>query len=136
MPGTEYERTFSIGSCDTEGSYQECPHHDTVRLEKKILIRKRAVILSIVTIFSVTTIILVTSVVHEEKKKSNIGYQDIVCQETDLECFKLLCPQGWEWSKKMEECQIMEGEFGQLLNSKRLINRKDIKYLKLSFSSF
>merc|ERR1712106_944434 len=93
MTGTEYERTFSIGSCDTEGSYQECPHHDTVRLEKKIQIRKRAVILSIVTIFSVTTIILVTSVVHEEKKKSTIGFQDIVCQETDLEWLKLLCPQ-------------------------------------------
>ena len=110
MPGTEYERTFSIGSCDTEGSYQECPHHDTVRLEKKILIRKRAVILSIVTIFSVTTIILVISVVHVEINKHHVGYQELVCQETDLECIKLMCPQGWGWVKEKEECDILQGQ--------------------------
>ena len=108
-----YERTFSVGSGDTEESYQECPHQvDRMRVEQRIIIRRRAVILSLAIFFSVTTIMLVISVVHEEMKKSNNGYQKLVCQETDEECFELLCPQGWEWSREKEECKLIEGKVG------------------------
>jgi hypothetical protein len=106
-----YERTFSAGSGDTEESYMECPHQvDRKRVEQRKLIRRRAAILSLVIIFSVTTIMLVISVVHEEMKKINNEYQEVVCQETNVECFELLCPQGWKWSRKKEECQQIEGE--------------------------
>ena len=108
-----YERTFSAGSGDNEGSYQECSHQvDRKRAEQRILVRRRAIILSLIIIFSVTTIMLVISVVHEEIKKRNNGYQDLVCQDTDVECLELLCPQGWEWSRKREECELREGEVG------------------------
>ena len=102
-----YEKTFSIGSEDAEG-YQDCPHQDRVRLEKRIIIRKRAVILAIITIFSVTAIMLVTSVVIEEARQ-DIVYQEIVCQETDSLCVQSLCPQGWTWDKAREECKVMQG---------------------------
>ena len=106
-----YHHAFSIGSEDTEGghSYNECPHQDRDRLEKKIMFRKRAVILALVTIFTVTAIMLVTSVVIEERRVHTV-YQEIVCQETDKECTMLLCPQGWQWNKMKEECQIMQGQ--------------------------
>jgi hypothetical protein len=114
IKGGGYERTFSIGSGDTEGSYQECPHQvDRKGVEQRILIRRRAVIVSLVTIFLMTTIMLVISVVHDEMNKSNVGYQELVCQETDVECFELLCPQGWSWSRKKEECELREGELGE-----------------------
>ena len=104
---TGYQKAFSIGS--SEGT-EECPHQDRVRLEKKIIFRKRAVILSLVTIFSVTAIMLVTSVVIEERTSHTV-YQEIVCQETDIQCIQLLCPQGWQWDNNKGECKIMEGEF-------------------------
>ena len=78
--------------------------------EQTIRMRRRAVIFSIATIFSVTAIILVISVMHEEMNKHNVGYQELVCQESDLECFKLICPQGWEWDSESEECAIIPGE--------------------------
>jgi hypothetical protein len=107
-------REHSVLGGDTEGSYQECPHQvDRKGVEQRILIRRRAVILSLVTIFLVTTIMLVISVVHDEMNKSNVGYQELVCQETDVECFELLCPQGWSWSRKKEECELREGELGE-----------------------
>ena len=47
MKGGGYERKFSVGSRDTEGSYQECPHQvDRKGVEQRILIKRRAVILS------------------------------------------------------------------------------------------
>ena len=67
-------------------------------------------IFSIITIFTMTTIILVMSVVHVEMNKSNVGYQELICQETDMDCFKLLCPQGWGWVKEKEECDILDGK--------------------------
>ena len=65
-------------------------------------------IFSIITIFTMTTIILVMSVVHVEMNKSNVGYQELICQETDMDCFKLLCPQGWGWVKEKEQCAILD----------------------------
>merc|ERR1712098_405770 len=77
--------------------------------EQKLKMRRRAVIFSIVTIFSVTAMILLISVLHEELNLHNVGYEDIICQEGDTECFKLNCPQGWDWDKEKEECSIREG---------------------------
>ena len=115
MPDTSagYERTISI-----ESGYTDSECHEGVdrrEVEQKILIRRRAVILFIVTVFTVTTIMLVISVVHEEMNKHNVGYQELVCQETDLECFKLMCPQGWEWVRERGQCQLMEGECFKLM---------------------
>jgi hypothetical protein len=75
IKGGGYARTFSVGSGNTEGSYQECPHQvDRKEVDQWILIRRRAVILSLVTIFLVTTIMLVISVVHDDMHKSTVGY--------------------------------------------------------------
>ena len=85
-------------------------NNDRKVAEQTIRMRRRAVIFSIATIFCVTAIILVISVMHEEMNKHNVGYQELVCQESDLECFKLICPQGWEWDSENEECAIIQGE--------------------------
>ena len=83
---------------------------DREHAEHHIRVRRRAVIISIITIFTVTTIIMVMSVVHVEMNKSNAGYQELICQETDMECFKLLCPQGWGWVREKEQCDILDGK--------------------------
>ena len=79
-------------------------------VKQKIKLRRRAIYFSIITIFSVTAFILVLSVLHEEMNKQNVGYEDLVCQKSDLECFKLICPQGWKWSIEKDECSITEGK--------------------------
>ena len=94
---------------NSEAGLDLIANDDRKLAEQKIKMRRRAVIFSIATIFSVTTIILVISVMHEEMNKHNVGYQDLVCQEADVECFKLLCPQGWEWDREKEECSVMTG---------------------------
>ena len=63
-------------------------------MDQRIIIRRKAVILALVAIFLVTTIILVISVVHIEMNKRNVGYQELVCHETYVECLELLCPPG------------------------------------------
>ena len=95
MPAPQYERTLSTESSDVGCDALDFSVLDRKQAEHSIKVRRRAVILSIVTIFSVTTIILVMSVVHVERNKNNVGFQELVCQEKDLECFKLMCPQGW-----------------------------------------
>ena len=110
MPGPQYERTLSMESSDVGCDVVDFPAADRKQAERNIEVKRRAVILSIATIFSVTAIILVMSVVHVEMNKNHVGYQELVCQETDVECFKLMCPQGWGWVKEREECHILEGE--------------------------
>ena len=110
MPGPKYGRTLSTESGDVVCDGPDFPSVDRKLLERNIEVKRRAVILSIVTIFSVTTIILVISVVHVEMNKHHVGYQELVCQETDLECIKLMCPQGWGWVKEKEECDILQGQ--------------------------
>lgn len=107
MPGTKYERALSQDSSIV--GCEEYPEVDRKNAEHDIKIRRRAVIISIITIFTVTTIIMVMSVVYVEMNKSNAGYEELICQETDTECFKLLCPQGWGWDREKEECAVLEG---------------------------
>ena len=109
MPPTRYERTLSQ---ESTAGYDELdyPQVDREHAEHHIRRRRRAVIISIITIFTMTTIIMVMSVVHVEMNKSNAGYQELICQETDMECFKLLCPQGWGWIKEKEQCDIHDGK--------------------------
>ena len=108
MAEARYERTFSIGSVSTEGESQEGV--DRRGVEQRILIRRRAVILVIGTVFCVTTAIMVISVVHDEMNKQHLGYQELVCKEADVECFQMMCPQGWEWVQEEKLCQLREGE--------------------------
>ena len=58
--------------------------------EQTIRMRRRAVVFSIATIFSLTAIILVISVMNEEMNKHNVGYQELVCQESDLQIWSVL----------------------------------------------
>ena len=107
MPLPKYDRTLSQESAT--GCELDFPDVDRKNAEHNIKIRRRAVIFSIITIFTMTTIILVMSVVHVEMNKSNVGYQELICQETDMDCFKLLCPQGWGWVKEKEQCAVLDG---------------------------
>ena len=107
MLGSDFVKALSMEN--SEAGDDLIVNEERKVAEHKIKMRRRAVILSIATIFSVTAIILVISVVHEEMNKHHIGYEELVCQETDLECFKLMCPQGWGWVKEREECHILEG---------------------------
>ena len=77
--------------------------------ERKLKIRRRAVLLAIATIFTVTAIILIITVVQEEINK-RYGYQELVCQEQDEDCLSLLCPQGWEYLRDQDQCKVKEGE--------------------------
>ena len=77
--------------------------------ERKLKIRRRAVLLSIATIFAVIAVILVTTVVQEEISK-RYGYEELVCQERDSDCLALLCPQGWVYSLEEDQCHLPPGE--------------------------
>ena len=110
MSGIKYGRTLSQESSTVGGDELDYPEVDRKNAEHDIKIRRRAIIISIITIFSMTTIIMVMSVVHVELNKSNAGYEELICQETDTECFKLLCPQGWHWVQEKEECAVLDGE--------------------------
>ena len=79
--------------------------------KQKIKKRRNAILMSIVlAIFFATAIILIATVLYEEFNKPTTGYKDLVCQELDPDCFKLLCPQGWQWNSGKGECSIMKGE--------------------------
>ena len=84
---------------------------ERTKAEHNIKVRNRVVLFAIVTIFSVTAIILGMSVVHAEMIKRHVGYHELICQDNDLDCFKLLCPHGWMWFKEKEQCSILEGKF-------------------------
>ena len=85
------------------------PPFDRSTAEHNIRVRRRVVIISIGTIFTVTSIIMVMSMVHVEMNKTDAGYHELICQETDLECVTLLCPQGWGWVREREQCAILDG---------------------------
>ena len=91
------------------GGYEDYPDTDRRDVEHHIRIRRRAVIFFIITIFMVTMVVMVMSVVHVEMNKSTIRYQELICQETDTRCVKLLCPSGWVWDNSKEECDIIDG---------------------------
>ena len=110
MSKPKYKRTLSAGSSDTDCDYLDIPAVEKKQAEHKIKVRRRAVLLAIVTIFSVTAILIGMSVVHAEMNKRHVGYHELICQEKDLDCFKLLCPQGWRWLKDKEQCSIVEGK--------------------------
>ena len=86
------------------GGYEDYPETDRKDVEHHIKIRRRAVIFSIITIFLVTMVVMVMSVVHVEMNKMSAGYDEVICQETDTGCAKLLCPGGWGWDRTKEEC--------------------------------
>ena len=97
MAVTKYERAFSQESYNAGCDELDFPHFDRKTAEHNIRVRRRVVIISIATIFTVTSIVMVMSMVYVEMNKSNAGYHELICQETDLECVTLLCPQGWGW---------------------------------------
>jgi len=110
MSGSTVVNVVKEKSLDsTESGDDLVVNDDRKVVEQKIKMRRRAVIFSIVTIFSVTTMVLLISVLHEELNFHNVGYEDVICQKGDAECFKLICPQGWWWVQEEEECKIMEG---------------------------
>ena len=77
--------------------------------ERKLKIRRRAVLLSIATIFTVIAVILIITVVQEEISK-RYGYEELVCQERDLDCLALLCPQGWVYRREEDQCHLAPGD--------------------------
>ena len=90
---------------------QECRGNlDRNGFEKKILWRRRAILLTIITIFSITCIMLIISVIHEETNRSDVGYTELVCQDSDRECLEKLYPQGFSWNKELEYCTISQGK--------------------------
>ena len=109
MPKPKYKRTLSAGSSD-DCDYLDIPAFEKKQAEHNIKVRRRAVLLAIVTIFSVAAILIGMSVVHAEMNKRHVGYHELICQEKDLDCFKLLWPQGWRWVKEKEQCSILEGK--------------------------
>ena len=77
--------------------------------ERKMLMKRRAVILSITTIFLVTAAILVTAVVHEELQRQHIGYSQFFCTEGDVKCWQMMCPQGMAPVKENNTCLAIPG---------------------------
>ena len=110
MPKPKYQRSLSGMLTDVDFDSPDFSSVERKEAEHNIKIRKRVVLLAIVTIFSVTAIIMGMSVVHAEMIKHHEGYHELICQENDLDCFKLLCPQGWRWVKEKEQCSILEGK--------------------------
>ena len=90
---------------------QECRGNlDRNGFEKKILWRRRVILLTIISMFSITCIMLIISVIHEETNRSDVGYTELVCQDSDRECLEKLCPQGFSWNKELEYCTISQGK--------------------------
>ena len=108
MSGTTVVKERSLDS--SEAGEDLVVNDDRKVAEQRIKMRRRAVIFSIVTIFSVTAMVLLISVLHEELNFRNVGYEEVICQEGDADCFKLICPQGWTWVQEEEGCSIMEGK--------------------------
>ena len=109
MPQPKNQITLITRSTDTDCDSLDFSAAERKQADQNIKVRRRAVLLAIVTIFSVTAILIGMSVVHAEMNKRQVGYQELICHEKDLDCFKLLCPQDWRWVKEKEQCSILEG---------------------------
>ena len=57
----------------------------------------------------VIAVILIITVVQEEISK-RYGYEELVCQERDLDCLALLCPQGWVYRREEDQCHLAPGD--------------------------
>ena len=95
--------------------------------ERKLKLRRRAVLVSTATLFTVAAILLFISLAQIQGYQVSIphtaprplpphnhhhpcSYQELDCEETDSACLALMCPQGWRYNNSRHLCYLPEGQ--------------------------
>ena len=104
---------------EDDGIYEELAK----QTERKIKMRRRALLVSTAVIFTLTAILLFISVAQIQGYQvtpppppplhpplTSYDCEELECEETDWECLALICPQGWHYNHSQHRCYLPEGQ--------------------------
>ena len=107
-------KSSNYRSVSLESDLQEerCDDHVDMEGEESRLARRRCFTLfTIVALFLVSAGILLISVVQDVQARASgdLEWEEFSCQQNDVDCLTLLCPEGMEWNMTTGQCKEMEG---------------------------
>ena len=111
MAGSDYS-TIRLNSDIHEDECDDDDDHVDREGEETRLARRRCItLISIAALFIISAGILIISVVHDvqARARGDLEWEEFACQQNDLDCLALLCPEGMDWDMLAGKCKEMSG---------------------------
>eukprot|EP00092_Neocalanus_flemingeri_P061443 GFUD01073863.1.p1 GENE.GFUD01073863.1~~GFUD01073863.1.p1 ORF type:complete len:170 (+),score=56.54 GFUD01073863.1:90-599(+) len=90
---------------------EDCDYVDREVEETRLARRRWITIVTIAAVFLVSAVILLISVVHDvqARNRGDLEWEEFSCQQNDLDCLALLCPDGMSWDMVAGKCKEVTG---------------------------
>ena len=102
---------YSIISLESEILEEMYDYVDKEAEEKRLARRRCITLVCIPAVFIISFGFLTFSVVHDvqARARSDQKLEKVTCQENDMDCLTLLCPDGMGWDSEADMCRELPG---------------------------